>query len=673
MNDHLTSDTSTSAPPLADPEREVEVLRESQRMLSSLLQNLPGIAFRMLIDDQWTVRFISAGCFRLTGYTPEDILGNRRVSYEDLTHPDDRGWVREKIMAALAARRAYDVIYRLITAEGLERWVWERGQGIAGDDGRLKFLEGFLTDVTERRHAEEQVKAQAALLDKARDAILVTNLEGRVLYCNQSAHELFGWDIDGSCQLSAEGIFPHQPGGFAHAIEAVLARGEWSGELAAVGRAARPLVVESRWTLVCDDHGVPKSILLINTDATERKRLETQILRAQRMESIGTLAGGIAHDLNNILSPILTSLELIRASIPKREDQELVDIVEASANRGAEMLKQILIFARGAEGRRAPLAPRGVLEDLVRIIRETFPRHLNIHSHIARDLWPILSDAAQLHQMLLNLCVNSRDAMPDGGTLTLRATNLFLETTTTFPEATPGPHVLLEVNDTGGGIPEAIQEKIFDPFFTTKEVGKGTGLGLSTVQVIVKNHRGAIGLRSEIARGTTFRIVLPAAALERAEVSGGGEPSLPAGRGELILIVDDEASIRSVTQRMLENSGYRVVVAKNGTDGLAVFARSPSEFAAVITDVMMPVMDGAAMIRELRRLAPMLPIIAVTGLVASENVARARAAGAQTVLSKPFTTEVLLRALAGLLVAHEGSPPLVTAPSRVPDRNGSAR
>ena len=647
MTDHSTS--LATCPPLSSDEREVEVLRESQRMLSSLLQNLPGIAFRMLVDDQWTVRFISAGCFRLTGYTPEDIIGNRRISYESLTHPEDRGWVREKVLAALAARRSYDVVYRLLTAEGMERWVWERGQGIPGEDGNLKFVEGFLTDVTERHQAEEQVKAQAALLDKARDAILVTDLLGRVTYCNQSAQALFGWDADGIREISAGAFFQDQPLGFANAREAVLSKGEWSGELAALGRDARPLILESRWTLVRDDQGTPRSILMINTDETERKKLEEQFLRAQRMESIGALAGGIAHDLNNILSPILTSLELIRACIPRHEDHELVDIVEASANRGAEMVKQILVFARGAEGRRVRLTLGRVLDDLEKIMRETFPRNLSIKVQAAPGLWPVLGDATQIHQLLLNLCVNARDAMPDGGALVLRASNWIPGDSEPSSGNLSDRRVLLEVSDTGSGISETIREKIFDPFFTTKKLGEGTGLGLSTAQVIVKNHGGSIRLHTGVGVGSNFGILLPATTETSPEPTGKPGHALPCGRGELVLVVDDESSVRSVTQRTLENFGYRVVVAKNGGDGLAVFSRNQSDVAAVITDIMMPMMDGPAMVRELRVVAPTLPIIAATGLVAAENLPRIREAGVQTVLSNPYTAETLLRTLAQLL------------------------
>jgi len=612
-------------------------------MLSSLLQNLPGIAFRMLVDDQWTVRFISAGCYRLTGYTPEDLIGNKRVSFESLTHLEDRARVRERVLAAIAARRAYDVVYRLINAAGEERWVWERGQGVTADDGSVKFLEGFITDVTERHAAEEQVKAQAALLDKARDAILVTDLDGQVTYCNQSAQDLLGSEAGSCCQTSFDKYLNDETAGLVGARAAVLAKGEWSGELVVRSGDGRALVLESRWTLVRDDQGTPKSILMINTDETERKAIEAQFLRAQRMESIGTLAGGIAHDLNNILSPILTSLELIRAALPRHEDHELVDIVEASANRGAEMVKQILVFARGAEGRRSRLALGFILQDLEKIMRETFPRNLSIEVRPARDLWPVLGDATQIHQLLLNLCVNARDAMLSGGTLTLQASNV--------AEASQGsgPGVLLEVADTGCGIPAEIRDKVFDPFFTTKKVGEGTGLGLSTVQVIVKNHGGSVRFESESGKGSTFRVLLPAATSADGERAEQVRKVPPSGQGERVLVVDDESSVRSVTQRTLENFGYRVVVAKNGSDGLAVFARNEAAIAAVITDVMMPVMDGPAMIRELRLQAPELPIIAVTGLVAADNLDRVREAGVQMILAKPYTAETILHALAGLL------------------------
>lgn len=648
MNDAFTSASDAPSPEMV---RELETLRESQRMLTSLLQNLPGIAFRALIDEQWTMLFLSAGCLRLTGFAAEDLIGNRRISYEQLTHPADRDWVRQKVIAALRARRHYDVVYRLLTAEGLVRWVWERGQGVPDEDGEYQFLEGFLTDVTEQRLAEDQVKAQAALLEKARDAILVVDLEGRVLFCNHSAHVLFGWDTSGSCELHVGGIFPQENSAYIHARESVIEHGEWVGELKAVARDGTARTLESRWTLMRDERQQPQSILLINTDVTERNRLEAQVFRAQRMESIGTLAGGIAHDLNNVLAPILTSMELLRGTLSRREDLELLDIGETSARRGADMVKQILAFARGTEGPRVRLELRRILQDLEKLVRETFPRNLTVRFHPARDLWPVIGDATRLHQVLLNLCVNARDAMPGGGLLNVRASNFVTDEAfiDRNPEIVPGSYVQLEVSDTGGGIPEAIRARIFEPFFTTKGIDKGTGLGLSTAQGIVRSYGGRIDVRSSGEDGTTFRILLPATepekpvpAMERAKVAAAGD-------GKLILVVDDEAGVREVTRRMLESFGYRVLAAKNGAEGLVAYAEHREEIVLVITDLMMPIMDGPAMVVELRRQSAELPVIAVTGLAAAENRTRAREAGVQAFLTKPYTGEMLVRAIDELL------------------------
>ena len=644
-------ETSLPGTAAADPDSE---LRDSQRMLASLFENLPGIAYRMLVDEQWTVELMSGGCFELTGYTPDEIIGNRTISYEEITHPLDRARVREAIVAAIAERRAYDLTYRIVAAGGETRWVLERGKAVYDERGQARFIEGFLTDVTERHLAEEQVKEQAALLNLAHDAILVIDMDVRVLFRNQSANELFGWESD---QALSEAIAPHfdpQIDVFAQAFATTLTEGEWSGELTVLGRDAKVLTLESHWTLMCDEQDRPKSILLINTDSTERKILESQFLRSQRMESIGTLAGGIAHDLNNVLSPILTSLELLRNSVQQPADLELVDILEASAIRGAEMVKQILTFARGVEGKRVRLDAREIIREVEKIAAETFPRLLTIRAAVARDLWPIVGDATQLHQVLLNLCVNARDAMPGRGLLTLRGGNLRLDRTRALrhPGLKPGCYVTIDVSDTGTGIPEAIQEKIFDPFFTTKEVGKGTGLGLSTAQAIIKSHGGMLTLSSERGKGTTFHIFLPAA-VDGPETANPTTPAGPSrGHGECILVVDDEELIRLITKRTLESYGYRVVTASDGAEGLAAFSQRPSEIAAVITDLTMPVMDGWTMITALRQLSAEVPIITASGMAVQENRARARKAGAQAFLAKPYTTEMLLETLREVLAGE---------------------
>lgn len=502
---------------------------------------------------------------------------------------------------------------------------------------------GMAWDVTHRRRAEAKLRQQAALLDLAQDAILVRDLGHRVEYWNKSAERLYGWRAEEVMGRSVRDLLYQEAGAFEVATAATLERGEWVGEIVQYGKGGRKLVVEGRWTLVRDDAGRPRSILAINTDVTERRLIEAQFLRAQRMESIGTLAGGIAHDLNNVLAPILMSIQLLRMPMEEGEREEILNTIETSARRGADLVRQVLSFARGMEGRKVEVQVRHLMRDILKIVNETFMKTIVVRSAMAEGLWTVTGDPTQLHQVLLNLCVNARDAMPLGGTLTLSATNLMLDEqyAKLNADSRPGPYVMLEVEDTGSGIPGEILEKIFDPFFTTKEPGKGTGLGLSTSLAIVRSHGGFIRVYSEHGRGSRFRVYLPAK--ERAtEVVSEPVPELPRGRGECVLVVDDEASVREVTRRTLEAFGYRVMTASDGAEAVAVYAKHREVIALVLTDMMMPVMDGPAAVQVLTQMNPKVRILAASGLNASGLVARAAHAGARHFLPKPYTAETLL-------------------------------
>ncbi len=383
-------------------------------------------------------------------------------------------------------------------------------------------------------------------------------------------------------------------------------------------------------------------------DLTERKKLEQQFHRSQRMESIGTLAGGIAHDLNNVLSPIMMALEVLKMRFPGPENRELLDILRTSAERGADMVRQVLSFARGVEGRRMEVQIRHLVQDMEKIARDTFLKNIKVETNIPRDLWTVMGDPTQLHQVLLNLCVNARDAMPNGGRLTISAKNVNLDAhyASLNPEAKAGPYVFIQVEDNGTGIPPRILEKIFDPFFTTKEVGKGTGLGLSTSLAIVKSHGGFMRADSEVGKGTKFHINLPAQNEVSASASAEIADELPRGHGELILVVDDEASVRLITQQTLEAFGYRVLLAMEGTEAVAIYAMRKAEIAAVLTDMTMPVMDGLATIQVLRKLNPAVRIIAASGLTANSQIA---SFGVKHFLPKPYTAETLLKVLKEIL------------------------
>jgi nitrogen-specific signal transduction histidine kinase/CheY-like chemotaxis protein len=390
---------------------------------------------------------------------------------------------------------------------------------------------------------------------------------------------------------------------------------------------------------------------VIKSDITEQKNLEMRFLRAQRLESIGTLASGVAHDLNNILAPILMSVPLFREPLQPQKLQELVSVVETAAQRGAEIVKQVLTFGRGIQGERTPLQVRHLVRDVERIACETFPKNISFVNSIAKDTQLIEGDATQLHQVLLNLCVNARDAMPTGGTLRISAEDVYVDEylAATLPEAKQGSYVQIVVNDTGTGIPAHVLEKIFDPFFTTKPVGTGTGLGLSTVLGIVKSHGGFINVYSEVERGTTFKVYLPAAASGTVLPVEIQESSIPRGNGEKILVVDDEPGLCKLSETTLRKYGYDVMLASDGTEALALYVQDPAGFALVLTDLMMPLMDGVTLVRVLRHVNSQVRIIASTGLGEDGRREELRALGVTALLIKPYNTACLLKTIHNVL------------------------
>jgi PAS domain S-box-containing protein len=498
--------------------------------------------------------------------------------------------------------------------------------------------------------ANLKLREQASLLDKAQDAIIVTDVKRRLTFWNKSAERLYGWTADEVLGEVVTDLF--YPSGDAREVQRayddVIARGEWTGELQPQTKSGRKLMIESRWTLVRGAAGEPRSILSINTDVTDRRQLEQQFYRAQRLESIGTLAGGIAHDLNNVLAPVIMGVGLLRDRITDHEDRDVLETISTSAQRGAEMVSQVLSFARGQEGRRVDIRPVDLITDVVRIARDTLPKHIEIVTDVDPGLPAISGDPTQCHQVLLNLCVNARDAMPNGGTLRLAA-----KAATFTPAASGempaglshGAFVVIRVEDTGVGMPPHLLNKIFDPFFTTKEAGKGTGLGLSTSLTIVRNHGGHIHVDSVPNSGSRFDVYLPVAATGAAAASIGASTSAPRGQGETVLVVDDEESVRRVLKSTLEKAGYQVVQAANGKDAIRVYHQLGSKIAAVVIDMTMPVLGGMPTMRELVKMNPDVRIIAASGI--HDNEATAKSVGRQMkqFLAKPFTQESLLSAV----------------------------
>lgn len=511
----------------------------------------------------------------------------------------------------------------------------------------LKIFAARVGEELERQKIDDRLREQASLLDKAQDAILVRDLEHRVTYWNKSAENLYGWTAEEVLGHSVTGLFYKDVGFFGDAMRQLLLEGEWVGELEQVTKDGNLLMVGCRWTLVRDAEGQPKSVLCINTDITEQKKLEQQFLRAQRMESIGTLAGGIAHDLNNVLAPIMMAIDLLKMTVKDANGLEILGTISQSAQRGAEMVNQVLSFARGMEGRRMDVHAHILVRDIEKIARDTFPKNIQITCHYHEGLWPVIGDPTQLHQVLLNLCVNARDAMPEGGRLMVTGSNERLDESYASMnlDASPGPYLKLEVADSGSGIPQTIIEQIFDPFFTTKDLGKGTGLGLSTSLAIVKSHNGFIRVQSQPGRGSTFTVYLPARETSTQFAAAPAEQQLPRGQGETILVVDDEQTIRDITQQTLQTFGYRVLVAADGAEAVTLYAQFRQSVALVLTDMMMPVMDGPATIKVLLNMNPELKIIAASGIATNDAVARASALGVRNFVGKPYTAESLLTVL----------------------------
>ena len=386
-------------------------------------------------------------------------------------------------------------------------------------------------------------------------------------------------------------------------------------------------------------------------DVTEKKQIEAQFLRSQRLQSLGTLAGGIAHDLNNVLTPISLSVDMLRKALAGSNYVMLADSLETSARRGADIVRQILTFARGVEGERASLQPKHLIHELENFVTNTFPRSIQFHRRYAQDLWSVKGDSTQLFQVLMNLCVNARDAMPNGGQLKLQAQNVVLDAAgaARHPAARPGRYVILTVSDTGTGMTPEVLEKIFEPFYTTKELGKGTGLGLSTTLGIVRSHEGFLTVESTPGQGSQFHVHLPATDPATVTTVTTAAPEPPRGNGELVLVVDDDLSTQKIVTAVLTGARYEVLTANDGIEALALYAENKARVRLVLTDFLMPYLDGPSTIRGLRKMNPEVRVLGMSGLMDKNKATELAGTAEFPSLTKPFTAQTLLTAVADAL------------------------
>jgi PAS domain S-box-containing protein len=628
--------------------------RETEAELVKSLKELADIKFALdesaivaITDQTGIIKYVNDKFCEISKYAREELLGQDHRIINSGYHPKE--FIRE-LWTTIANGQVWKGEIKNRAKDGSIYWVDTTIVPFLNNKGKPYQYVAIRNDITERKRAEEQLREQATLLDNAQDAILVRDLNDKFLFWNKGAERIYGWEAaDVIGRDMKESIYKNSLGQFSEAKQGVLSNGEWQGELRQQTRDGRDIVVESRWTLVKDDQGQPKSLLVINTDVTDKRKIEAQFLRAQRMESIGTLASGIAHDFNNLLSPIMMSIQLLQARITDEDGQRLLAMLQVSAERGAGLVKQVLSFARGVEGERITLQPRHLIKEIVKILKDTLPKSIEVEFEASDDISVVAGDATQLHQVLMNFFVNARDAMPAGGKLTIRAENVIIDDSYARMnlEAKPGHFVLITIADSGVGIPAHVINRIFEPFFTTKEHGKGTGLGLSTALGIVKGHGGFINVYSEPGNGTQFKVYLPAVETPFSTQSASSK-FLPFGRGELILVVDDEVAIREITKGTLEAYGYRALTAADGTEAIALYAQHKDEIRVVLTDLMMPYMDGPVTIRALQKLNPNVKIIASSGLTENSRALE----GVKLFLPKPYTAERLLNALAEVIGAR---------------------
>ena len=509
--------------------------------------------------------------------------------------------------------------------------------------------EQLLVQIEKYKQAESEIHRQSVALESAANGVMITDTNPKIIWVNKAFSSLLGFELEEVVGKHPEllGSKTYDNKVYEDLWETILSGLVWNGELFVSGKnSENQFLIDCTVTPVRNEQGSISHFIAVWTDITEKKALADQLLRNQRLESVGALASGIAHDLNNILSPILMGLPLLESSNHASDRLGIVKMMEASAKRGADIVKQVLTFARGVKGERTVMQPKHFVNEIVRIIQETFPKNIQVSVHLPKDLWPILGDATQIHQILLNLTVNARDAMPAGGELTLEAENIELDDHCFQLNllAKPGPHICLRVKDTGEGIPKEIQDRIFEPFFTTKEVGRGSGLGLSTVIGIVKSHKGFLNLKSSAGQGSCFEIYLPAVPNREVEKTIEDSSALAAS-GEMILVVDDEPSILNTIKITLKSRGYQVLLAGDGVEALKLLDQNKEKVKAVITDMMMPGMEGPELIKKINAQHLNLPIIGMSGIGRQNDADDSESLSIKVFLTKPFTGQQLLKTL----------------------------
>ncbi len=633
-------------------------LQEQEELFRVLVTSAPVGIFQT--DAEGNFLYVNQCWQEITGLSLAEALGK---GWSQALHPEDRDLVVNEWYDAAPAGREFNLEYRFRKPQGQTTWVSGRAVPLYNETGAIAGYLGTITDINGRKQAELALQDSEAQLRNALEAAdlgtWIWEMETDTIILSEYTQSILGYtsgEFPGTLEAVLDCIHPDDRFSIEQKIQQVFSQGGlYELEQRIVRQDGSIGWIAVRGHILRDANSQPIRMTGVIADITQKKQLESQFLRNQRLESLGALAGGIAHDLNNILTPIMMSVQLLPLTLPDVDErsQELIQMLDNNVNRGSALVRQILSFARGIEGDRGTLQIRHLIADIQQMIQETFPKSITIQTDISRNLWTVYGDATQIHQVLLNLAVNARDAMPNGGELNITAKNTTVdpEYVRQHPNTQIGSYVEIAVSDTGVGIPPDLMERIFEPFFSTKEVDRGTGLGLATVFGIVKSHSGAIEVKSDLGRGTQFTILLPATSETTTETR---EPlAIPKGRGELILVVDDEATIREITKASLETHNYRVITAHDGIEAIALYVQRQTEIAAILMNMMMPSMSGTTAIQTLQKINPQVNIIAISGRNFSQRDFRDRELNVKAFLAKPYNTQTLLRTISEVLQNSE--------------------
>ncbi len=602
----------------------------------------------------------SARCKALYGFRPDF-----QMSFEGFLaaiHPDDRGRTEAALSKAVEDRTDYDVEKRVVWPDGSTHWTASRGRVFCDAGGNPLHMTGVTMDITERKRAEDALRKLSWAVEQSPVSIIITDTHGNIEYVNPKFTQVSGYSyeevIGQNPRILKSGEVPQEE--YKRLWDTIQAGGEWRGEFHNRKKDGTLYWELASISPIVDTAGKITHFLAVKEDITERKRLEEEFRQAQKLEAVGQLAGGVAHDFNNILTAILMHLGLLR------DDPDVTPALQSAlrelqmeAKRAANLTRQMLLFSRRQMMEAKPIDLNDVVDNMTKMLRRLIGEDIDLSLQGQSTSAWVMADAGMMDQVLLNLCVNARDAMPKGGKLTVSTRRLDLrqEDSLSIPEARPGSHVCLSVADTGCGMNQAILEHIFEPFFTTKEPGKGTGLGLATVYGIVKQHHGWVEVESEEGKGTCFRVFLPALGQTPACQQGMGDVEVRGGT-ETILLVEDDRSLRRLAALGLRKLGYAVLEAPNGAEAIGRWMQNRERIDLLLTDMIMPGgVSGLDLVQRCQKEKEALRVIVVSGYAAERYKSGAPLGQGIVFLAKPYEPIGLARAVRECLDQPAAPPP----------------